>query len=62
LQDAPTGYNVMKHAAILGRTEDAIKLIYRCAAGEKVRGTGWPKVLEIAKRLGWMQLAAGKGA
>jgi hypothetical protein len=61
LQDAPTGYNIMKHARVLGRSEDAIKIIYRVAAGEQVRGTGWEKVHDVAKRLGWMGLAAGKG-
>jgi len=59
LKDAPTTYNVIKHSKLQGRTEAAIKLVHRCAAGEKVRGTGWDKVNALAKRIGWMQLASG---
>jgi hypothetical protein len=61
LKDAPTQFNILKHSQILERTEDAIRLVYRCAAGENVRGTGWEKVNTVAKRLGWMQLGSGKG-
>jgi hypothetical protein len=61
LLDAPTGFNIAKHARILGRTKPAIVLVYRVAAGCKAAGSReagkrWPKVEKIAKRLGWMQL------